>query len=254
MSARTKRRVLATALALSALLGSAREGVSQTPPAASKKGSSAMEMEVPHPFFTHEGLPDPVGSFSLRTAAVVTRVDGKTQGDVAFHLETGLTKTIGLHIRNDRLFNSPRTEVMFQFAAITSADGRSGFAPILEFEVPTHAGAGSRINTLVGQTVKLANASMAFNEVFHYNPREDMVEWSASWVAVATPKVFPVVEIFGEGGTDALPIVRLLAGFKVRIREGFLLGLAYQLPITKNKDFSSQLVIQSDVDWSTRRQ
>jgi hypothetical protein len=81
-----------------------------------------------------------------------------------------------------------------------------------------------------------------------------MAEWSASWVVVATPKVFPVVEIFGEGGTDALPIVRLLAGIKVRIREGFLLGLAYQLPITKNKEFSSQFAFQPDFDWSTGRQ
>ena len=178
---------------------------------------------------------------------------GKTQGDFAFHLETGLTKTIGLHIRNDRFLNSSMTEAMFQFAAITSGDGRSGFAPILEFEFPTHSGAGSRINTLVGQTIKLANSSVAFNQVLHYNPREDTVDWSASFVAVATPQFFPVLEILGEGGTDVLPIVRLLAGFKVRIREGFLLGFAYQLPITKNKDFSSQLVIQPDVEWSTRR-
>ena len=253
MSVNATRRCVATAMVLLALLASVREVEAQMPSPAPAKASGAMEMEVPHGFFTHEGLPDAVGSFSLRTAALATRVDGTTQGDVAFHLETGLTKTIGLHIRNDRFLNSPRTEVMLQFAAITSGDGRSGFAPILEFEVPTHAGAGSRVNTLVGQTVKLANSSVAFNEVFHYNPREDMVDWSASWVAVATPRFFPVLEILGEGGTDALPIVRLLAGFKVRIREGFLLGFAYQLPITKNKDFSSQLVIQPDVEWSTRR-
>ena len=145
------------------------------------------------------------------------------------------------------------TEAMFQSAAITSRDGRSGFAPILEFEIPTKSGAGSRINTLVGQTAKLANSRVAFNEVVHYNPREDMVDWSASLVAAATPRFFPVVEILGEGGSDALPVVRLLAGFKVRIREGFLIGLAYQAPITRNKDFSSQLVIQPDVEWSARR-
>jgi hypothetical protein len=211
------------------------------------------EMEVPHGFFTHEGLPDAVGSFSLRTAALATRVDGKTQGDFAFHLETGLTKNIGLHIRNDRFLNSPMTEAMFQFVAITSKDGRSGFAPILEFEFPTHSGAGSRINTLVGQTVKLANSRVAFNEVLHYNPREDGVDWSASLVAVATPRFFPVVEILGEGATGSLPILRLLAGFKVRVREGFLLGLAYQVPVTRNKDFSSQLALQPDIEWTTRR-
>ena len=89
MSACATRRAVAPALALIALLGSAREGVSQKLPLAPAKDSSAMEMEVPHGFFTHEGLPDAVGSFSLRTAALATRVDGRTQGDFAFHLETG---------------------------------------------------------------------------------------------------------------------------------------------------------------------
>ena len=129
MSACATRRVVATAMALLALLASARKVVAQMPSPAPAKDSGAMEMEVPHGFFTHEGLPDAVGSFSLRTAALATRVDGKTQGDFASHLETGLTKTIGLHIRNDRFLNSSMTEAMFQFAAITSGDGRSGFAP-----------------------------------------------------------------------------------------------------------------------------
>ena len=253
MTVRAARRTIATSIALMLLLATPRDGAAQKP-SEPPKDTGAMDMEVPHGFFTHEGLPDAVGIFSMRTAGLATRVDGKTQGDFAFHLETGLTKAIGLHIRNDRFLNSPMTEAMFQFAAITSSDGRSGFAPIIEFEFPTHSGAGNRINTLIGQTLKLANSRVAFNQVVHYNPREDMVDWSASLVAGATPRIFPVLEILGEGGNDALPIVRLLAGFKVRVREGFLLGLAYQLPITKNKEFSSQLVIQPDVEWSTRPQ
>ncbi|CAN5914193.1 hypothetical protein BH11GEM1_BH11GEM1_22920 [soil metagenome] len=74
MSERTTRPAVATALAFIALLGSAREGVSQQPPSAPTKDSSAMEMEVRHGFFTHEGLPDAVGSFSLRTAALARAV------------------------------------------------------------------------------------------------------------------------------------------------------------------------------------
>ena len=59
--------------------------------------SGAMdEEELPHGFFTHEGLPDEVGSFSLRTSVLAMRIDGATKGDFAFHLETGLTKQIGL--------------------------------------------------------------------------------------------------------------------------------------------------------------
>ncbi len=207
------------------------------------------EMEVPHPFFTHEGLPDPVGSFSLRTAAVATRVDGRTEGDFAFHLETGLTKSIGLHIRNDRFLNNKRTEAMLQFVAFTNKSGTSGFAPLIEFEFPTRSGGGSRVNTLVGQTAKLANSRVAINEVLHYNPREDGVEGSASLVAVATPWLFPVVELIGDGGRERMPVVNVVAGLKVRIIEGVLLGFAYRVPVTKTRDFASQFVLQPDVHF-----
>ena len=79
---------------------------------------AAEEPELPHAFFTHMGLPEGVGNFNLRVLGVVTRADGRSDGDVAFHLETGLTRRIGLHIRNDRFLDSPRTEAMFQFTAL----------------------------------------------------------------------------------------------------------------------------------------
>lgn len=241
---------LTVALIISSLIPrSAAAQVTSAVPAEEK----GMEMEVPHPFFTHEGLPDPVGGFSLRTGILATRVNGKTQADFAFHLETGLTKHIGLHIRNDRFFNTTRTEAMFQFLAFENKSGSSGFAPIIEFEFPTRGGEPHRISTLVGETSKISNSHLAFNQVFHYDPREDAVEWSASLVGALTPWFFPVVETFGMAGTGKTAGLNLLAGFKVRVREGFLLGFAYQLPVTKNKDFSSQLVLQPDFDWTIRR-
>ncbi len=241
---------LTVALIISSLIprGAAAQVTSAVP--AEEKG---MEMEVPHPFFTHEGLPDPVGGFSLRTGILATRVDGKTQADFAFHLETGLTKNIGLHIRNDRFFNTTRTEAMFQFLAFENKSGSSGFAPIIEFEFPTRGGEPHRISTLVGETSKISNSHLAFNQVFHYDPREDAVEWSASLVGALNPWFFPVVETFGMAGTGKTAGLNLLAGFKVRVREGFLLGFAYQLPVTKNKDFSSQLVLQPDFHWTMKR-
>ena len=64
----------------------------KTPPAAGQKqddpkDSGTMGEEPPHPFFTHEGLPDEIGSFSLWASAVVMRIDGATKGDFAFHLD-----------------------------------------------------------------------------------------------------------------------------------------------------------------------
>ncbi|MCC6208309.1 MAG: hypothetical protein IT488_09170 [Gammaproteobacteria bacterium] len=141
--------------------------------------------EIAHPFLSHEGLPDAVGSYSLRTSGLSTRIDGETKGDFAFHMETGLTETIDLHVRSDQFLQSRRSEVMFQFVAWKSQDGESGFAPIIEFEVPTRSG-GGKPATLVGFTTKLANSQVAFNQSFHYEPAEKAMEGSAAVVLRAS--------------------------------------------------------------------
>ena len=234
-------------VALAGLPAFARPVAAQEPmPSAAEEAEGA---EVPHPFFTHMGLPEGVGVFNLRAAGLATRAEDETEGDFAFHLETGLTRLIGLHIRNDRFLDVPRTEAMFQFAAITSRDGMSGFAPLIEFEVPTRSGGGSRINTLVGFTSTLAGAGAAFNQALHYDPREDGIDASASLVVRLTERFFPVLEVLGEGAKGERPIVNLLGGLKVRVAEGITAGIAYQTAVTSNEDFSWQLVGEPELEW-----
>ena len=211
------------------------------------------EEEVAHPFFTHMGVPEGVGVYSLRLAGLATRTDGHTEGDFAFHFETGLTEFIGLHVRNDRFLDNPLTEIMFQFAAVRSKNGMSGFSPIIEFEIPTGSGGGNRINTLVGFSSALANSRVSFDQVLHYNPREDMVDGSASLVLKAGKRFYPVIEVLAEAMRGDRPIVNVLLGLKVRVNKNLLLGLAFQVPTTSRKDFSSQMVFQPDVEWSRRR-
>lgn len=211
------------------------------------------EEEVAHPFFTHMGVPEAVGVFNLRLAGLVTRADGRTKGDFAFHFETGLTKYIGLHVRNDRFLDKTRSEVMFQFAAIRSKNGMSGFSPIIEFEIPTRSGDGKRIHTLVGFSTALANSRVSFNQVVHYNPREDMVDGSAAFVFKAGKRFYPVMEVLAEAMRGDRPIVNVLFGLKVRVNEGLLLGFAFQVPTTSRKDFSSQMVFQPDMEWRRAR-
>ena len=118
--------------------------------------------ELPHPFFTHMGMPEGVGVYSLRVGALANQgVDpamGTRRSDFFFHFETGLTERIGVHVRNDQFRAMPRTEVMFQFLALQSRDGMAGFAPIIEFEVPTRSEGGSRVNTLTGFTTALTRS------------------------------------------------------------------------------------------------
>lgn len=211
------------------------------------------EDEIVHPFFTHMGVPEGVGVYNLRLLGIVNRVDGATKGDFGFHLETGLTKRTGLHVRNDSFLDRTRSEVMFQFLALKSKDGMSGFSPIIEFEIPTRRGGGSRINTLVGFTTALVNERAAFNQVVHYNPRENSADYSAALVLRVAKKYFPVFEILGEGGRGERPIVNLLGGLKVRVSKHLVLGFAVQAPITNRKDFSSQSVFASDIGWTRKR-
>ena len=243
-----RQPVASTLLALGAagLLGAARSATAQTPgmPPAAEQGA-----ELPHAFFTHMGLPEGVGVFNLRTLGLATRAEGRTRGDFAFHLETGLTRLIGLHVRNDQFRENPRTEAMLQFAVLTSKDGMSGFAPIIEFEIPTKSGAGGRINTLIGFTSTLGGRRAVFNQALHYNPREDMVDGSAALVLKLGPRVFPIVEVLGEGARGEPTVMNVLGGLKVRLREWLHLGLAVQFPVTAAKGFSSQGAFGPDVEW-----
>lgn len=220
--------------------------------ASDKMGQMGDDKDLAHPFFSHMGMPHEAGTYSLRLSALATRIDGKTKGDFAFHFETGLSKVIGLHIRNDRFLQESHTEVMFQFAAIKSKDGMSGFSPIIEFEIPTKKGA-SRINTLVGFSTAIVGSHLAFNQSFHYNPYNDMIEAEASLVFKAGKRVFLIAEVLGEKMPHEQALINLVGGAKIKLNENFVLGIGYQQPVTTNRDFSSQFIFQPDMEWKSNR-
>ena len=222
---------------------------SAKPPKMTMTSTDGQDLEVAHPFFTHMGMPDAVGTHSLRLGALVTRADEKTDADAAFHLESGLTDFIGIHLRNDGVRDRQHTELMFQFAAVRSEDGMSGFAPIIEFEFATHSGGDQHVNTLVGFSTSSASSKWAFNQILHYDPRSDGVEGSAAFVLALGTQIYPVVELGGEAMPGELPLMNLLGGVKVRVNDGLLLGIGLQAPVTTNKDYSWQIVFQPEIEW-----
>ena len=48
-------------------------------------------------------------------------------------------------------------------------------------------------------------------------------------------------------------MINLLTGLTVRLREGVVFGLAYQLPVTSREEFSSQLVAMPEVELGRGR-
>jgi hypothetical protein len=204
-------------------------------------------MSMPMAFFTHMGVPLSVGTYSLRAAALLNQYEGVTTGDCNFQFETGLSKTVGLFLGGDKLIADPTLEVMFQFLVFASKNGMSGLSPIIEFEFPLGEEAPRHFYTLVGIAGTFSNSRLGFNQVIHYSPLEDLVEGSASLVVKVSKRIFLVSEISGVVAKGAYPIYEVLGGVKVKLNKNFLLGFAFQLPLTENRDFSSQYVFQPNV-------
>ena len=218
---------------------------------ASKKKGMDMQNEamLPMPFSTHMGIPLKVGTYNLRMAGLPTQNDGSTVTQYNFQFETGLSKTIGLFIGGEGLFNNTTLEAMFQFLAWKSKNGMNGASAIVEFEFPLGPEAAEKVYTLVGFSSTFSNSHIAFNQVLHYSPIENLGEGSVSFLYKASKRIYLISELSGVVQKGELPILNLLGGVKVRVTSFLLLGIGYRVPITTSRDFSSQYIIQSDMQW-----
>jgi hypothetical protein len=207
-----------------------------------------MEMQMlPMAFFTHMGIPLNVGTYGLRLAALPTQKEGDMIIPFNFQFETGLSKTIGLFVGGEGLFDNTTLETMVQFVVLKSKNGMNGFSSIIEFEFPLGPEATRSVYTLVGFATTFSNSHIEFNQVLHYSPLEDLAEGSASVVIKVSKQIFFVSEISGAAQKSTRPIFNLLGGIKVELYKNFLIGFAYQLPLTSNRAFSSQYVFQPNI-------
>ncbi|TAL40971.1 MAG: hypothetical protein EPN92_13730 [Chitinophagaceae bacterium] len=204
-------------------------------------------MMLPMAFFTHMGIPLNVGTYSLRVAALASRFEGKTNTAFNFQLETGLSKTVGLFLGGEGLFDDATLEAMVQFLVWKSKNGMNGISSIIEFEFPLDKEAERDVYTLVGFASTFSNLHLAVNQVLHYSPLEDLAEGSASILIKVWKNIFLVSEISGVTEKGARPVFNLLGGIKVKINKNFILGFAYQLPLTANREYSSQFVFQPNI-------
>ena len=209
------------------------------------------QMMLPMPFFTHMAMPLEVGSYNVRAAFLPTQIDGKTSTEFNVQFTTGLSKTVGLFLGGSGPFDSPTLEAMVQFLVWKSKDGMNAFSPIIEFEFPLGKDAKRSVYTLVGFATTVSNSHLAFNQVLHYSPLEDLAEGSISLVAKVSNRIFLVAEISGVTEKGERPIFNLLGGLKIRLNKSFMIGIGYQHPVTSNSEFTSQYIIQPDMSWKS---
>ena len=228
--------------------GQTQDTLKNAAPNQEKMNISKSKMEFVHPFFTHMGMPDPVGQYSLRSSGVAARTEGRTQGDFGFHLETGLMKRVGLHIRNDRVLNNAHTEIAIQYAAIHSEDGMKGISPFVEVEIPTHKNEHNTF-VLVGLSTMWSAQRFEINQSIEYSPKEDAIEGSIAVVGKTDQRFFPVVEFVLATAKDIEAENSMIVGLKYQINKPIALGLGYQFPVTETKEFTQQVMLQTDLEW-----
>ena len=202
-----------------------------------------------HPFLAHMGMPDGPGETSVRVNAIQQRLDGVAAGTYGFHIETGIVDRLGLHLRNDGMSTRANSELMLQYALLRSKDGQSGLSFIGEWEFPTGA-TTETAQGLAGFSFAYVLAPvLAINSTIHYSFREQMTEWEISFLAPLTEKIFPIIEANGQVMKDGKSISNTLFGLKFKVPNGHAIGVGYQIANTTAREFDSQLILQTELNF-----
>ena len=138
----------------------------------------------------------------------------------------------------------PALSAIFQFLVLKSENRLNGFSPFIEFKFPWIKERTKEIYMLVGFAASLSYSVFAFNQVLHYSPSENIAEGNFSFSYKISRQVFFVSEVSGLTEKGSGPIYNLLGGVKLKLNDNFIIGLAYQLPLTNNRDFSAQYIFQ----------
>lgn len=198
-----------------------------------------------HPFLAHMGLPDEPNEVSLRISGYRTRYEEEKEGDIAIHIEAGLLRKLGLHIRTDGILHAEHSEVMLQYAILTNEELNKGISIFGQVSIPT--GEEHNYEGLFGVSARLTIPGLVvWDGNVHYNPNEKMAEYESAFVIRANKKYYPILEIRGHINDEGIESY-ILPALKFKIGEHRAFGVGIQTPITENHDYDIQALITYDV-------
>ncbi len=193
-----------------------------------------------HPFLAHMGMPDEPGEVSLRATAIRSQLHGDTESDLAFHVEAGLAKRLGLHVRSDGINHEQYSEVMLQYGLLYGPNGRYGFSVFGQISVPTGSVENDTYKGLFGGSYMVMPADfVVLNGNVHYNPKDDMAEYEDAFVFRQNAKFFPIFEVRGEIHTDYVTSY-ILPGIKFRINPQSAFGVGAQVALTDHREYDTE--------------
>jgi hypothetical protein len=196
-----------------------------------------------HPFLTHMALPDPPGEMSLRVTPFQERYDGVVEQDLGLHLEAGLLRNLGIHIRSDGIKTSPYSEVMLMYSFLHDATYNNGLSVFGQISIPTGPVESNALKYLFGLSGRLTIPKiMVMDANIHINLADKMAEYESSFIFKASKILYPELELRGEITEEATSLYSLF-GLKFRVADEIALGLGYQIPITNEREYDSQFLL-----------
>lgn len=205
-----------------------------------KKGG--MKDMFVHPFLAHMALPDPVGEVSLRLTPFQERMGATTSSDIAFHVEAGLIRNVGLHVRNDALKSSPYSEVMLMYSFLHDSQMSSGISVFGQISIPTGPIESNTYKGLFGISGRETIPGLVVIDAnIHFDPKDKMAEYESAFVFKASEIFYPIIEIRGEVMEKETTVYSLL-GLKFKVADEIDWGIGLQLPISNVREYDTQML------------
>ncbi|BBG65652.1 hypothetical protein NNO_0949 [Hydrogenimonas sp.] len=223
-----------------------------TATAAGKGMMNEMSGGFPHPFFNHMGIPDMPGMVSARITAYRQGESGEaSREDFGFHLEAGLYERLGLHIRNNEIRQSNRTDVMLMYAVVQDSKAESGISVFGGALIPSGTvpeGEDSLIGAFGISGRQVFEDIAIFDGNVHYMPQMKMYEMGFSGIFKASKSLFPMIEIDGKI-TENRTMFYLFPALKFKLKPEVFLGVGSQFAISDQKEFDNRFLVQLDIAW-----
>ncbi len=221
-----------------------RKSVPDKPLAAKKDDKGEKPDMFVHPFLTHMALPDPPGTMSLRATAFQQRSDSTVGQDMALHIEVGLLRNLGLHIRTDGIKTSPYSEVMLMYSFLHDASYNNGLSVFGQISIPTGPGVKSNgLKYLFGFSGRLtAPRILVIDANMHINLADKMAEYESSFVFKASKMLYPELELRGEITPSETSLYSLI-GLKFRIANEMAIGVGIQTAVSRAREYDTQALL-----------
>jgi len=217
-----------------------------------KEGGAEMAHGFPHPFFNHMGIPDMPGMVSARITGYRQGYSGEdSASDYGFHLEAGIYNRLGLHVRNNAIKQSSRTDVMLMYAVLQDAEAESGVSVFGGALIPSGTipeGQDDVVGAFGVAGRKVFKDIAIFDGNVHYMPEMKMAELGFSGIFKVTDYMFPIIEVAGELKKDET-IFYLLPALKFKLKPEVFLGVGSQIALTSDREFDTRALLQIDTAW-----